>query len=143
MVRKGLFTPFHQLKGYERCIRGPGESRKSEAPGQESSGVDRASIDKVIQSFSKAVQNRPTTKLLDVEDAPKLEPPTFSFQRLKAPIKIPRSPEDDEGDSRKRKKRPLPDKKWRKVISREEMDLENDGMLIAVLYLMHCLSVFA
>lgn len=130
MVRKGLFTPFHKLKGYERRIQEPGSSQRSNAPEQQDSNDDLASrsVDRAMQSLSEAARARPTTKLLDTEAVPKLDPPTFPFQRLRAPIKPPRSAEKETGDSQKRRRRPLADKKWRKAVSREEKQLEDDGM---------------
>ncbi|KAA8543382.1 hypothetical protein F0562_021123 [Nyssa sinensis] len=81
------------------------------------------SIARAVQSISEAVQARPTTKLLDSESLPKLEAPTRPFQRLKTPLKIRQAQDSDaekNKDIKKRKKRPLPSKKWRKLASHEE-----------------------
>lgn len=130
MVRKGLFTPFHKLKGYERRIQEQGSSQQSNVPEQQDSNNDLASrsVNRAVQSMSEAAQVRPSTKLLDSEAVPKLDPPTFPFQRLKTPVILSGSPKRETGDSQKRKKRPLADKKWRKVVSGEEKQLADGGM---------------
>lgn len=80
--------------------------------------------------MTEAIKARPRTKMLDLDSLPKLEAPTHPFQRLRAPLQIPRSLESDEekgkGSKRKRK-RPLPGQKWRKRISHEETLLEESG----------------
>uniref|UniRef100_A0A5B6YVW0 Protein CHROMATIN REMODELING 8 n=1 Tax=Davidia involucrata TaxID=16924 RepID=A0A5B6YVW0_DAVIN len=125
LVRKGILTPFHKLKGFERSIQQPGPSNRNNVPEEEDKTDDLAStsIARVVRSISEIAQARPTTKLLDSESLPKLEAPTRPFQRLKTPLKIPRS-QDSEAeknkDIRRRKKRPLPSKKWRKLASHEE-----------------------
>ncbi|XP_031372602.1 protein CHROMATIN REMODELING 8 [Punica granatum] len=128
LVRKGLFTPFHKLKGYERRIQEPGSSHRSDVSEHQDSSNDLAStsVDRIAQSMSEAAQARSATKLVDSEALPKLDPPTFPFQRLKTRVRPPRSPGREAGDSGKRKKRPLPDKKWRKAVSREDNRL-GDG----------------
>lgn len=75
--------------------------------------------------MSEAAQARPTTKLFDPEDLPKLDAPTRPFHRLKTPLKLPRSPErelekNDTSKRKKKNKRPLPGTKWTKLISCEE-----------------------
>ncbi|KAK4799690.1 hypothetical protein SAY86_025055 [Trapa natans] len=127
LVRKGLFTPFHKLKGYERQIQEPRSSQLSNVPEQQDGNNDFASriADRVVQSMSEAAQARPSTKLLDSESLPKLDPPTFPFQRLKPPPRFSRSSKG-EGGSRKRKKRPLTDKKWRNVTSQDDVGSVDD-----------------
>ncbi|XP_075093846.1 LOW QUALITY PROTEIN: DNA excision repair protein CSB [Nicotiana tabacum] len=131
LVRKGMLTPFHQLKGFERRVQ------DSESFGRQSTAADinsndndlaSTSIDKAVQSISQAAQARPTTKLLDSASLPKLEAPTHPFQRLRKPLKIPQSLEttpEKNGDGTRKKKRPLPSKKWRKLASREQS--QNEG----------------
>ncbi|XP_059297938.1 protein CHROMATIN REMODELING 8 [Lycium ferocissimum] len=125
LVRKGMLTPFHRLKGFERRIHDSESSgRQSAAADINSNGDDLAStsIAKAVQSISQAAQARPTTKLLDSASLPKLDAPTHPFQRLRKPLKIPQSLEittEKNGEGTKKKKRPLPSKKWRKLASRE------------------------
>lgn len=129
LVRKGILTPFHKLKGFERRLQEPGPSNSQNIPEEEDKTDDLAStsIARAVQSLSEAAQARPTTKLLDPESLPKLDAPTRPFQRLKTPLKIPRS-HDSEADGNKglnkKKRRPLAGKKWRKVASSEENLLE-------------------
>lgn len=141
LVRKGILTPFHKLKGFERSLQQPGTSYIADRRVEDDARVTRAA-----ESFSKAAKSRPTIKILDSENLPKLSGPTFSFQRLKAPVKY-RQPDKEEKDgkgSKKKKNRPLPEKKWRKLISCEERhweeeeegedcmpDDERDGMVTA------------
>ncbi|XP_071713943.1 protein CHROMATIN REMODELING 8 [Rutidosis leptorrhynchoides] len=115
LVRKGILTPFHNLKGYERRIEEAGPSNTSEKVNDEVNDLSSTSIARAVKSMSEAAQARPTTKLLDPDSLPKLDVPTYPFQRLRTPFKIPQSK-----DSKKIKRRPLPSKKWRIVASREE-----------------------
>ncbi|KAK2648783.1 hypothetical protein Ddye_016272 [Dipteronia dyeriana] len=130
LIRKGILTPFHKLKGFERRLQQPGSSSTHNVPQEEedkNNDLFSASVDRAIQSMSEAAQARPTIKLLDPEAAPKLDAPTRPFRRLKTPLKIPDSPDSEVGkkkDSKRKKKRPLPGKKWRKRISREEIQME-------------------
>ena len=103
MVRKGILTPFHKLKGFERRLQNPGQSSlqnpgqsRPEVKEEEEENDDFASdsVAKAVQSMSVAAQARPTTKLLDPEDLPKLDLPTRPFYRLKKPAKVPLSAED-------------------------------------------------
>nr|XP_016494519.1 PREDICTED: protein CHROMATIN REMODELING 8-like [Nicotiana tabacum] len=143
LVRKGMLTPFHQLKGFERRVQ------DSESFGRQSTAADinsndndlaSTSIDKAVQSISQAAQARPTTKLLDSASLPKLEAPTHPFQRLRKPLKIPQSLEttpEKNGDGTRKKKRPLPSKKWRKLASREQSQNEGSGIFIHMICAMH------
>ncbi|XP_023554150.1 protein CHROMATIN REMODELING 8-like isoform X1 [Cucurbita pepo subsp. pepo] len=135
LVRKGILTPFHKLKGFERRLQNPGQSSlqnpgqsRPEVKEEEEENDDFASdsVAKAVQSMSVAAQARPTTKLLDPEDLPKLDLPTRPFYRLKKPAKVPLSAEDKAKKKIKCKKtrRPLPDKKYRKQIAMEERDEE-------------------
>lgn len=87
------------------------------------------SVARALQSMSVAAQARPTTKLLDPEALPKLDPPTRPFYRLKKLAKVPLSAEEKATKKIKCKKtrRPLPDKKYRKRIAMEERDEEAAG----------------
>ncbi|KAJ6773705.1 DNA EXCISION REPAIR PROTEIN ERCC-6-RELATED [Salix purpurea] len=126
LVRKGILTPFHQLKGFERRLQQPGSSSGKNECNEEdkTDGPDSDSVVRAAHSMLEAAKARPTTKLLDSEALPKLDAPTRPFQRLKTPMKACQSPERDaekrKGSDRKRK-RPLPGKKWRKSASSEDM----------------------
>ncbi|XWS76234.1 hypothetical protein CRYUN_Cryun01aG0158000 [Craigia yunnanensis] len=127
LVRKGILTPFHMLKGFERRLQQPDTSNGRNMPNEEdeNDNLVSASVDRTAKSISEAAQARPSTKLLDSESLPKLDAPTFPFQRLKKPLKFPQAKEVEENKgSKQKKKRPLPDKKWRKRISHEERDIE-------------------
>ncbi|MBA0763965.1 hypothetical protein Gotri_013354 [Gossypium trilobum] len=127
LVRKGILTPFHKLKGFERRLQQPGTSNEHSVPYEEDEKDDivSASVARVAKSISEAAQVRPSTKLLEPDALPKLDAPTFPFQRLKKSLKFSQSKEVEENKgSKRKKKRPLPDKKWRKRISREERDME-------------------
>ncbi|KAM7501478.1 hypothetical protein LguiB_000382 [Lonicera macranthoides] len=139
LVRKGILTPFHKLKGFERRIQEPGPSSSQDLHGgvDETDDLASTSIDRVAQSISEAAQARPTTRLLDPESLPKLDAPTRPFQRLKRPLKIHWS-QDSEAvnnkDVKRKKRRPLPGKKWRKVASCEDKLLEETDEVKASSY---------
>lgn len=136
MIRKGLLTPFHKLKGFEKRVEKrlelPGPShRQSDGIDQAEEAMEASRIAKFTQSMQQIAQSRPTTKLLDPESLPKLDAPTAPFQRLGTPLKRPVSPSSEEQERKRRRnktKRPLPDKKWRKANSTKESLLETDGM---------------
>ncbi|XP_057964348.1 protein CHROMATIN REMODELING 8 isoform X2 [Malania oleifera] len=129
LVRKGILTPFHKLKGFERCLQQPVQSNRQNLPKEEDE-IDQttsASIARAVQSISEAAQARPTTKLLDAEAAPRLEAPACPFHRLKKPTKVSLSPESETEKKKAgkgKKKRPIPGRKWRKLSSREEKSSE-------------------
>ncbi|XP_047959154.1 protein CHROMATIN REMODELING 8 isoform X1 [Salvia hispanica] len=133
LIRKGILTPFHKLKGYERPIHEPGSSSMhvaSEDP-MEYNDLASSSIARAVQSISKASKARPATKMLDPEEVPKLDAPSFPFQRLQTPLKIPQSlktESDKVKEITRTKRRPQPGKKWKRLISREEK-LEEEGDL--------------
>lgn len=138
LVRKGILTPFHKLKGFERGLQeqGPSRGRNVPAEGGRSDDFVSASVARAVQSLSDAAQARPATKLLDPEALPKLDPPTHPFKRLRKPLKIPQSLENGtqrNKSSGKKRKRPLPDKRWRKRISLEEDNLHESGMFNVVI----------
>lgn len=130
LVRKGILTPFHKLKGFERSLQQPGTSNLADRHKADDENADTVSarVARAAESFSKAAKNRPTTKILDSENLPKLGGPTIPFQRLKTPVKYCQSDKEEEDGkgSRKKKIRPLPDKKWRKLISCEERHWEEE-----------------
>ncbi|CAO2826600.1 unnamed protein product [Amaranthus hypochondriacus] len=134
-VRKGLLTPFHRLKGFERRIQQPGPSRIQE--NLNDAAIRAAeSVAKMARSLIEAAQARPTTKLLEPKDLPKLDAPTHAFNRLTTPFKIPKHLDSDEEkstDAKGKKRRPLPGKRWRKRIAKEEIateesDLQDDSL---------------
>lgn len=134
-MRKGIFTPFHKLKGFERRIQEPGSSSRHDNTdnADKSDEFAASSIARAAQSISEAAQARPTTKLLDSQVLPKLDGPTRPFQRLRAPLRLHDSLDTDsqknkDGKRRKKKKRPLPAKRWRKSASREEFSNEGNGL---------------
>ncbi|KAI3806081.1 hypothetical protein L1987_21973 [Smallanthus sonchifolius] len=128
LVRKGILTPFHNLKGYERRIEEAGPSNTTEEV-NEFNDFSSASISRAVKSISEAAKARPTTKLLDPDSLPRLEAPTRPFQRLKTPFKNPQSQNnvgEKSKDSNRKKRRPLPEKIWRKKASRELNLLEEN-----------------
>ncbi|WVZ71859.1 hypothetical protein U9M48_020391 [Paspalum notatum var. saurae] len=131
LIRKGLLTPFHKLKGFEKRVELPGPSHRQNDPSEQAEETIEASrIARFAQSMQQIAQGRPATKLLDPESLPRLDAPTAPFQRLGRPLKRPVSPSSEEQQKKRRGnkiKRPLPDKKWRKANSRKEPLLETDG----------------
>ncbi|GAB2298415.1 hypothetical protein Dimus_032480 [Dionaea muscipula] len=126
LIRRGILTPFHKLKGFERRIQQPGVTQSLMVENEIDSRAS-ASIARAARSLSEAAEARPTTKLLDSTDLPQLEAPTHPFQRLKTPIMLPNTSAKEaekSEDLRRRKRRPLPGKKWRKHSSLEENELE-------------------
>lgn len=122
------------MKGFERRLQQPGSSNSHHVPNKEDESDDfvASSVARAVQAMSVAAQARSATKLLDPEALPKLDAPTHPFQRLKTPLKLPESAEQEVEKNRKshrkrKKKRPLPNRKWTKLISREE-HLEESGM---------------
>ncbi|VVB06815.1 unnamed protein product [Arabis nemorensis] len=138
LVRKGILTPFHKVQGFERRLQqsGPSNSRKlPEGEDENDKNEDFSSIDRAVQSMSQAAKARPTTKLLDAEDLPKLEATPVPFRRLKKLYKSHDSPENEAKKSKAgkiKKKRPLPNRKWTKRISHEDSSLQEseDGQRI-------------
>lgn len=124
-------TPFHKLKGYERRIQEPGSTSGhvvSVGP-MESNDLASSSIARAVESMSKASKARLATIMLDPEVVPKLDPPSFPFQRLQKPLKIPQSLKTESKmakENNRKKRRPQPGKKWKKLVSRED---EERGML--------------
>ncbi|KAK9120682.1 hypothetical protein Syun_018299 [Stephania yunnanensis] len=123
LVRKGILTPFHKLKGFERRVHQPGPSKSLPEGENKTEDIFSATVAKVVRSISEAAQSRATTKLVDAKNLPKLEAPSHPFHRLKTPVKLQNSAETEpvkSKDKTNKRKRPLADKKWRKAISREE-----------------------
>ncbi|CAF2029379.1 hypothetical protein Bca4012_080526 [Brassica carinata] len=136
LVRKGILTPFHKLEGFERRLQQPGPSNSRNLPEGEDDNEDSSSIDRAVQSMSLAAKARPTTKLLDAQDLPKLEPTPVPFRRLR---KLYKTNDSSDSDAKKseggkgKKKRPLPKRKWTKRISNEDSSLQEneDGRRIS------------
>lgn len=123
------------MKGFERRLQQPGSSNSHHVPIKEDESDDlvASSVARAVQAMSVAAQARSATKLLDPEALPKLDAPTHPFQRLKTPLKLPESAEREveknrESQRKRKNKRPLPDRKWTKLVSREEKHLEESGM---------------
>lgn len=120
LIRKGVLTPFHQVKGFERRVQ---RSRPTEDDGDKFS---LNSVSKASRSLSTLSIARHSTKLLDAADLPKLNPPTHEFRRLRRPINIQESneveklPNDQTNHLRKRRRRPVPDQYWRKATSSDD-----------------------
>lgn len=138
-MRKGILTPFHKLEGFERRLQQPGPSNSRNLPEEEDENdkdEDSGSVDRAVQSMSRAAKARPTTKLLDAEDLPKLEPPSAPFRRLRKLYQTPDSPDNEvkksKAGKKSKKKRPLPERKWTKRISREDSSLQESGMIDAI-----------
>ena len=132
MVRKGILTPFHKLEGFERRLQQPGPSNTRNLPEGEDDNEDSSSIDRAVQSMSLAAKARPTTKLLDAQDLPKLEATPVPFRRLRKLYKTNDSSDSDAKKSKGgkgKKKRPLPKRKWTKRISNEDSSLQENGMV--------------
>lgn len=132
LVRKGMLTPFHKLKGFERRFQQP-ETSSSHNAAEDENTTDLASssVERAATSMAEAAKARPTTKLLEPEDLPKLEAPTFPFQRLRKPLKLPEGlggEMEQNSDSKKKRRRPLPGRKWTKRVSSEDTRLEESGM---------------
>ncbi|XP_061367472.1 protein CHROMATIN REMODELING 8 isoform X2 [Gastrolobium bilobum] len=128
LVRKGILTPFHKLKGFERRFQHPETSSSNNAAEDENiNDLASSSVERAARSMSEAARARPTTKLLGSEAVPKLDAPTFPFRRLKKPLIFPK-PADGEVEpnksSKKKKRRPLPGRKWTKHVSCEDTHLE-------------------
>lgn len=132
LVRKGILTPFHKLKGFERRLQEPGPSQRHHISSKKEENDDFASLSvaKAAKAMAEAAQGRPTTKLLHSDALPKLDAPTHPFHRLKKPGRVRLSQENGEEKNknpRRKTKRPLPDKKWQKLVSREDNHFEESG----------------
>ncbi|CAN8241100.1 unnamed protein product [Cochlearia groenlandica] len=144
LVRKGILTPFHKLEGFERGVRQPGPSDSHNLPeGEEENDKeeDSSSIDRVVLSMSLAAKARPTTKLLDAKELPKLEATPVPFRRLRKVYKTHDSSDDEAKKTKgrkKRKKRPLPERKWTKRISIEDSSLQENEDARSILSTSSC-----
>lgn len=120
LIRKGVLTPFDQVKGFERRVQ------RSHPAKDNGDNFSINSISKASVSLSALAIARPSTKLLDAADLPKLNPPTHEFRRLRRPVHIQESnevektPKDQTNHLRKRKRRPVPDQHWRKATSSDD-----------------------
>lgn len=120
LIRKGVLTPFDQVKGFERRVQ------RSLPTKDDRGNLSINSVSNTSISFSALSIARPSTKLLDAADLPKLDPPTQAFRRLRKPVNIKESNEvekpskDQTNHLRKRKGRPLPDQHWRKTTSSDD-----------------------
>ncbi|KAF3796343.1 CHROMATIN REMODELING 8 protein [Nymphaea thermarum] len=133
LIRKGVLTPFYKLEGFERRLQQPGPSDRSDIP---EDAVDNdhsaTAIAKFVSSVSAIAQARPATKLLNAESLPKLDPPTHPFRRLQKRADVGGKSGGDmhekpQQSGIRKRKRPVPDKRWRKVISCEDRPFEADG----------------
>ncbi|KAI9122096.1 hypothetical protein K1719_006785 [Acacia pycnantha] len=122
LVRIGILTPFSNLKGFERRFQQSEASSRSQE--QKTDYLTSSSLERAAHSISEAARARPTTKLLESEDLPKLDAPTHPFVRLKLPLKLPQSQErelEKKNILKRQKRRPLPGSKWTKRVSSEEI----------------------
>lgn len=129
MVRIGILTPFSNLKGFERRFQQSEASSRSQE--QKTDYLTSSSLERAAHSISEAAKARPTTKLLESEDLPKLDAPTHPFVRLKLPLKLPQSQErelEKKNNLKRQKRRPLPGRKWTKRVSSEEIRSRETGM---------------
>ncbi|CAM8980702.1 unnamed protein product [Rhodiola kirilowii] len=131
LVRKGILTPFHKLKGYERRIQPSRFSDRQNVHPEVNlpDDFESVSINKAIKSMEEAAKSRPTTMLLGPEALPKLDPPTHPFRRLRKIYKRPITSDeeaDKNGEAKRKRRRPLPGKKWKKINSKEELSEENE-----------------
>ena len=122
LIRTGVVTPFDCLKGFERRV----ENSTINGSLQESS------IANATASMAAIAKARPATKLVDSSELPKLAPPTREFRRIKK-VQHYTGPEEKLAKSikgqREKRKRPLPDLKWRKRMQTEsdvQVDTEDD-----------------
>ncbi|KAL2934828.1 Protein CHROMATIN REMODELING 8 [Bienertia sinuspersici] len=132
LIRKGILTTFHKLKGFERRIQQPSSSGQQE----NNDMADRTSesVARMARSLTEAAQARPTTRLLEPTDLLRLDAPSNTFNRLKKPFKIFKSLDSDGEKSNGKKgnkRRPLPSQRWRKraskeEIARKELDVQDD-----------------
>ncbi|CAM6103711.1 unnamed protein product [Calypogeia fissa] len=133
LIRKGVITPFSKVDGFERRV----QSRPAEKP-PANEGVEdelvRRSIANAAASMSAINKARPTTRLLDSSELPKLDGPTREFRHLKTPFKRVTADEGDEKPAKsrsksqsKKRKRPQADKKWRRRAD-VSSDSENDSL---------------
>jgi DNA excision repair protein ERCC-6 len=119
LIRKGVITPFSKVDGFEKRV----QSRPAERPAaieDDEEGLIRRSIANAAASMSAINKARPTTKLVESSDLPRLEGPTRGFRQLRTPFKRVTA---DEGDgkatkarvrqTRTKRKRPQVDKEWR------------------------------
>lgn len=140
LVRKGILTPFSNLKGFERRFQQSETSSSYNASQEEKTDdITSSSVERAARSISEAARARPTTKLLESEDLPKLEAPTRPFVRLRGPLKLSQSQErevEKKKNSKRQKRRPLPGRKWTKHVSSEDIHLGETGMFIFSLHKM-------
>ncbi|EPS63882.1 chromatin remodeling complex subunit, partial [Genlisea aurea] len=130
LIRKGVLTPFHKLKGYERRLEGQEQLQQSvnSENGREDHDLASTSIARTVQLMAEASKARPSTKLLDPESAPKLDPPCLPFKRLRKPLMIPESLQNKsvkESEIKKRRRQPI--KKWSKKSPHQDEIQEGVG----------------
>lgn len=111
LIRTGMVTPFDRLKGFERRVERTTHNDLNQSRAE-------TSIANAAASIAAIAKARPTTKLLDASELPKLAPPTREFRRIR---KLRRHGESEDkagkGSTKKigmKRKRPLPEAKWRK-----------------------------
>lgn len=131
MVRKGILTPFSNLRGFERRFQqSETSSSHGASQGEKTNDLASSSIERAAQSMSEAARARPTTKLLESGDLPKLDAPTRPYVRLKAPRKLQSQEIELEKNNnlKRRKRRPLPGRKWTKRVSNDDTHSIETGM---------------
>ncbi|GLJ53696.1 hypothetical protein SUGI_1145590 [Cryptomeria japonica] len=126
LIRKGILTPFDQVRGFERRVQRSRPQKICDKPvetGDVNLSID--SISRAAASMSVTAKRRSSTKLLDAEDLPKLDPPTRPFRRLRKPINVKvfnevEKPSKNHSSNLRKRKRPLPDQQWRNAASSDD-----------------------
>ncbi|EFJ09860.1 hypothetical protein SELMODRAFT_450679 [Selaginella moellendorffii] len=117
LIRTGALTPFDRIKGFERRVQ-----TLSDRQSLERDRLAETSLSNAVASLAAISRSRATTKLLDPAQLPTLEAPTREFRRPPKSLDVGR---------RKKRKRPLPESKWRRKKPHKLPELaadDNDGM---------------
>ncbi|KAJ7550499.1 hypothetical protein O6H91_07G103800 [Diphasiastrum complanatum] len=129
LIRTGVLTPFDKVRGFERRLQTSGPENgflvhrrvsgvTPNSNGQIEDPLVRDSVSKAVASIAAIAASRPTTKLVDSRDLPRLEPPTREFRRLRKPVRVTSEGVENKlakqhVTSSTKRRRPLPDKQWR------------------------------
>ncbi|KAH9287767.1 hypothetical protein KI387_031884, partial [Taxus chinensis] len=126
LIRKGVVTPFDQVRGFERRVQRSRPKINRDQPVETNNGnLSIDSISRAAASLSVTAKARSSTKLLDAKDLPNVDPPTRPFRRLRQSVyvkvssEVEKPPKNQTNHLRKRK-RPLPDQQWRNNTSSDD-----------------------